>query len=401
MKKLKPKAILKQHFTEFFTDMPERPALCPHFAECGGCEYQNYPYASQIAAKKAVWERLVSAAGLDLPPAEIVESPKEFGYRQRMDYVFAFGAAGLRKRGSHRRIVDLQECPLLGERGFAAFRRAKELALAAGLTYHDYLRHDGFLRYFVVRQTRTGGLMLSLVTYSRGFAENIEQIAETLLREKLATCVYWLVNDTLSDLSFGTVERFWGEEQIREMYLGKTFLIGANTFAQANPDVAEQAYQRIVNANKGEKNVCDAYSGTGAIGELLAPHCEKITAVENVPDNVALAQIHAQINHATNIESVLADAQEFLINTARETASAGRFSAIVVNPPRSGIGEKAANALVTIGAPKLTYMSCNPQTLLQDLQILLPAYAPQSVTLFDMFPQTHHWETLCIMRRRD
>lgn len=402
MKKLKPKALLKQYMTDALAGAGERSPLCPHFAECGGCEYQNFAYASQIAAKRAVWARLVADAGLGLPPAEFVASPEEFGYRQRMDYVYAFGAAGLRRRGSHRRVVELTECPLLGARGFAAFHRARELAAAAGLTYHDYLRHDGFLRYLVVRRARPGGVMLSLVTYSRGFAEEVGRLAETLLAEGLATSVYWLENPTLSDLSFGEVVRFWGEEHLREEYLGKSFLIGPNTFAQANPAVAELAYGRIVEANRGEEAVCDAYSGTGAIGELLAPHCGRVIAVESVPDNVALARRHAEMNGAANIENVQADAQTFLLAAARaRTAGAPRpFSAVVVNPPRSGVGEKAAAALVDIGAPKLTYMSCNPQTLLTDLKTLLTAYHAESVGLFDMFPQTHHWETLVSLRKK-
>lgn len=402
MKKLKPKAILKQYMTEALAGAAGRAPSCPHFNECGGCEYQDYAYAAQTAAKLAVWTRLAAEVGLELPAAEITVSPREFGYRQRMDYVFAFAAAGLRQRRSFRRVVALQQCPLLGDAGFAAFRRARELAEENGLSSHDFIKHNGFLRYFVVRRTRPGGVMLSLVTYTREHAEAVEKIARALLAEKLATSVYWLHNPGLADMSFGEPVQFWGEEYLTETYAGKRFFIGPNTFAQANPDVAELAYQRIVRHNAGEKHVCDAYSGTGAIGELLAPHCEKITAVENVPANVELARLHAQANGAANIENVLDDAQNFLTATARAVTETGEtpYSAIVVNPPRSGIGEKAAQALVTIGAPKLTYMSCNPQTLITDLKTLLPVYRAESVTLFDMFPQTHHWETLVLLDKR-
>ncbi len=415
-----------------------RDPVCRHFGVCGGCEYQHVPYARQTAAKVAVFRDLAARHGVDglLPLNElpIVASPQEFGYRQRMDYVFAFGKAGLRERGSHKFVVALEECPLLGERGFAAFRRASELAQELGLESYNYLRNDGYLRYLVVRQCResTGAqVMLSLVTKSRAHEQAIETIAQALLNEGLAQSVHWLLQETISDVSFGDPLRHWGEECIVETYAGKQFRIGPNTFFQANPAVAEQAYARIaqfaaeVSAQKGGGiQAVDAYSGTGVIAQLIAPGCGNVAAVENVPDNVRLARENLQHNGIANVTLYEEDAGQFL------AAGSVRPELLVVNPPRTGLGPKAVAALRKVAAPYLAYMSCNPATLMEDLQGLLglsdelpaapaepfddhkPArprppkepgavYRATFVQLYDMFPQTRHWETLVLFQRQE
>ncbi|GHV23483.1 23S rRNA (uracil-5-)-methyltransferase RumA [Planctomycetales bacterium] len=401
MKKIRPRERLQQYLREALAGAPRVAPPCPHFGECGGCEYQNYAYSAQVAAKAAVWRRLVADAGLTLPEAHLARSQAEYGYRQRMDYVFAFGNAGLRRAGSHKHVVALTACPLCGDAGWRAFVRARDLAVAADLPAYDYLRHTGFLRYFVVRQTRRGEVMLNLVTKTPEFADKIETIATTLLAEGLAASVHWLCQESAADLSFGAPVRFWGRPVIYATYLGKDFAIGPNTFAQANALTAEQAYGEIVAANRGEPLLGDIYAGSGVIGDLLAPTCGHVVAVENVPENLALAREHAAAHRLDNWSLCSADAGQFLRDAATraEQNGAGEFSAVVVNPPRVGLAGAVA-ALLAVAPPRLTYMSCNPLTLLDDLKILLPHYVAEKIMLFDMFPQTPHWETLALLRRR-
>lgn len=426
-----------------------REPLCKHFGICGGCEYQHVPYIRQTTAKVAVFQKLVARQGLaevlPLKGLQIVSSPQEYGYRQRMDYVFAFDKAGLRERGSHKFVVALEECPLLGQRGFAAFNRAVELATKAELPCYNYLRNEGFLRYFVIRQSRDGGILLSLVTKSTEYAEEVARLAETLLAEKLVRSVYWLLQDTISDVSFGEPVLFWGAEFIEEAYADKRFLIGPNTFFQANPAVAEQAYGRIAEyaaeisrAAGGGIQAIDAYSGTGVIAQLICSGCGNVAAVENVPDNIRLARENLRNNNIENVTLYEEDAAKFL------AAGTVRPDLLIVNPPRSGMGPKAVAALRRVGAPRLAYMSCNPVTLLEDLRGLLgmsdqpseendtksasvttktsgfddhaPArpkvsaqtaeesgtrYRVTFMQLYDMFPQTRHWETLVFMEADD
>jgi 23S rRNA (uracil1939-C5)-methyltransferase len=67
----------------------------------------------------------------------------------------------------------------------------------------------------------------------------------------------------------------------------------------------------------------------------------------------------------------------------------------VVDPPRSGLGERVARKLANLGAPRVVYVSCDPATLARDLVVLLGAgYRMAQVHLVDLFPQTYHLETV-------
>lgn len=400
MKAIKPKHFVRNLLEKELEGVARCTPCCRHFGECGGCEFQDIEYPEQTAAKTRALQALIrqrDLAGVIAPEGiETIVSPCAYGYRQRMDYVFAFGWAGLRRRRTHKSVVPLEECPLLGERGFAAFTRARDLAHEYDLQCYNYLRHRGYLRYFVVRQSRDGQVLLSLVTKSREQGQEIEKIAQTLLDEGRATSVYWLVHEGMSDQSFGEIVGHYGAEYISEQYFGKRFLLGPNTFFQANPAVAEVAYGRIADfaAGKGVGLAIDAYSGTGVIAQLIAGSCGRVLAVENVPENVEIARLNIAHNQTANVEITVEDALAYLRGCPE------RADLVVVNPPRPGLGPEMAQALLAHNPAHLAYMSCNPLTLLSDIEILQQGYAVEKVTVFDMFPQTRHWETLVLFSRR-
>ncbi len=398
-RKIKPKHLLKQMLHDElapFADSAE-PA-CVHFGECGGCEFQNLSYEKQVAAKASVFRKMSVLNEIeDILPwdkLEIVSSPTDYRYRQRMDFVFAFNKAGLRKRNSHKWVVELEMCHLTGEKAFNAFKKAHELTVKNELDSYNYLSHHGFMRYFVVRQTRNGQVLLSLVTKSTENAGIIDSMAQELLDGGYADSIYWLLSDGMSDISFGAPVKYYGESHIFEEYLGKKFLIGPNTFFQANPNVAEQAYKKIANYAPEGKLAIDAYSGTGVIAQLMADKFEKVVAVENIDDNVDLAHINMENNGipTDKIEYLREDAVKFLRKTELQA------DYLVVNPPRTGLEPKACEGLCRLKPPLVAYMSCNPITLINDLKILKDHYKVEELTLFDMFPQTRHWESLLLLR---
>ncbi len=398
-KKLKPKQMLRNLLDLQMQDAPRVDPKCKHFGECGGCEFQNIEYQSQAEAKRRVLIELLTKNELNpLIPAETIAltpSPISFGYRQRMDYVFAFEKAGLRKRNSHKWVIDLEECPLLGDKPFRAFKRARELADERKLISYNYLRHEGYLRYFVIRRTRRGEILVSLVTKSREFAADINYIARTLLSEGLATSVHWLLQESISEVSFGESIQHWGSEYITEDYLNKSFYIAPNTFFQANPDVAEKAYSQIcrhVRESQAEF-IIDTYSGTGIIAQLISSEATEIIAVENVAENIEIARANLINNNIGNVKLIEEDAFKYLNSLDRTPEH------IIVNPPRVGLGEKACSELLRIAPEVISYMSCNPLTLVTDLKQLAATYKVTECTVYDMFPQTRHWETLVLLKK--
>lgn len=396
---MKAKELLRMLYKRTLKEIPRQEPACKHFAECGGCEFLDIPYEKQLRAKVSVFKQLIKRKGLSpvfpLKEIEIIASDRELAYRARMDYVYAFNNAGLRRRHSHRFVVDLEECPLISEKGFAAFKRAKELAQDYELESYDYIEHTGFLRYFVVRVTRSGSVMLLLVTKSKDREREIGKIAKALLDGGYVESVYWLLQEGISDVSSGESLQCYGAEYIKETYLGQEFLVAPDIFFQANAGVAEQAYAKIIEHIRQTKaqQVIDCYSGTGVIGQLLADKVESVLAIEENIENVKLAEKNMINNRITKVKNIVADAEIFLQDYK------GAIEHLVVNPPRAGLGRRTAESICRIAPEAISYMSCNPVTLASDMDVLREKYEIVECTLFDMFPQTRHFETLVLLRQ--
>ena len=75
---------------------------------------------------------------------------------------------------------------------------------------------------------------------------------------------------------------------------------------------------------------------------------------------------------------------------------AAKYDVVVVDPPRSGLDKNAINNLLSSGSNKIVYVSCSPITLARDINILKSKYEIKDITLFDMFPNTKHLESVCL-----
>jgi 23S rRNA (uracil1939-C5)-methyltransferase len=429
-KKLSDKRKLRDFFVGAVAEARTVAAACPHFGECGGCEFQDVPYEKQLDAKLAAFdfiadcvkgdfrERADVLAGDEAEAAEklrrraelldsalgrlhvdIVPSPIQLGYRQRMDYVFAFGQAGLRRANRHRQVVNLDACPLLGEQGFWVFQKALRLAREAGLPDYDYMRHTGDLRYFVVRRSRNGQVLLSLVTKTLERRDAVLSVLRTLVEEGDIASGYWLLAPGLGDVSFGEIQAVVGAEWIEEEMNSVRLRIGANTFFQSNPVVAEKAYASIAGFVPAGGRVLDMYSGVGSIAANIARSAGAVTAVENVPENVALAEGNIAANCLGNVQLLVDDSARYLLELAANP-DAPRPDMVVVNPPRPGVEGGGMRALKQLAPGRIAYLSCNPFTLLRNLAEILDEYAVRSLDVYDMFPQTRHFESLALLEKK-
>lgn len=357
---------------------------CKHFGKCGGCSLE-LPYKEQVELKREAVLAEASKKGVELPPLEVVESPKQYEYRNRMDYVFSFGKAGLREKGNWKGVFEVEECHLIDNKAFELFREMAQEARKEGLESYNVENHTGFLKYFVVRSTRKNEMMISLVTSTQENEDNIRKLC-TLALEKGATSANWILQDK-TDTGYGKVIETHGKPFITETLLGKDFKIGPNTFFQQNKEVAEKAFELIIQHAKGARTALDLYSGTGVIASLL-PTDIKVIAVENNPENEATAR--QQIGE--NVEYALSKTNDFF------KTYEGNPDVTIVDPPRAGL--ERALPKIAAASKKIIYMSCNPKTLMQDLQALQQEFRITHAYLLDMFPQTRHCEMLVIMEKQ-
>jgi tRNA/tmRNA/rRNA uracil-C5-methylase (TrmA/RlmC/RlmD family) len=333
------------------------------------------PYADEVARKAVALSELFGRE------VEVAPSPREYGYRTRMDYVFAWHKLGLRKKGDPRGILDLEEC-LLPER-FDLVLKAKEAIHRLGLKSYNYTRHKGYLRYVTLRVAPVSGqTMLIFLTNGR------DDAIRPLLDEAAAwaDAVVWAVSERRADVSHGEVRehrnRLWIEERIGDV----TLRFGPTSFFQANPWQTERLYAHAAERVQGV--VADVCCGVGGLALFAARHAERVVGVDNSAEGIAYAEHNAAANGIANVEFRVGDQQDFLREHACDT--------VILDPPRAGVGFKSARLVAAAAPARIVYVSCNPKVLAKELAHFR-GYEVKELAGFDLFPRTPHCELVAVL----
>ena len=424
---------------EILSPSPDETAedVCPHFGACGGCLYQTLPYEKQLSIKRDQVKALIDAVCPDYEFEGILGSPKEQGYRNKME--FSFGdevkdgpsALGMHRRGSFYDIVTTGECRIVHEDFRKILLCTKDFFDKAGIGFYKKMQHTGYLRHLLVRRAaRTGEILVDLITTSqtwllcgeeraaedgdgrdqtsvvsdeqasaaekRLFADWAQCLQELSLEGTLAGILHTR-NDTLADAvkNEGT-ETLYGRSYFYEEILGLRFRITPFSFFQTNSLGAEVLYEKVreyVGETRG-KTVFDLYSGTGTIAQILAPVAEKVVGVEIVEEAVLAARENAAGNGLSNCEFIAGDVLK-VVGELEE-----KPDLIVLDPPRDGIHPKAIGKIIDFGVNRMVYVSCKPTSLARDLVTLQEnGYRVEKICCVDMFPSTGNVETVCLLSK--
>jgi 23S rRNA (uracil-5-)-methyltransferase RumA len=399
-------ALTSKAFKNLITTHARTGALdeprCPHAERCGGCAFQERAYADQVASKasalREVWADLSPAIvpAEMLADLEVVPSPDPYNYRTRMDYVATKGRFGLRMRGRFNYIIELETCHLIPPAAFHVAHRLWLRSRELGLPDYNVRSHEGFLRYIVVRRSPQDTFMLAAVTAAGEYQDEMAQLAELALAQPGVLGFHWLLNDSLTDLSFGAPLRHWGVETLPMQVGQQTLHIGPNSFFQNNVHLLlpllGAVTEAVTSGPAPARRVADLYSGVGAIALHLAQHVEHVTAVESHPESVALARQNSSLNSITNVSMHEADTLAYL-----RGQPAGSFDTLVADPPRTGLGPEVCAELLRLAPRRIVYVSCNPLTQHDDLQQIAGSYRLTALRGYDMFPHTPHIETLAVL----
>jgi len=362
--------------------------LCPHFGSCGGCLFQDIEYEKQLEIKKEYLKRMFSDVPVLSPLlADLkVQGSSPYGYRNRMDFVAAFGRRGLRERGRFRHVVDIETCALMNDRMNFVWKKTRKAS--AAIEDYDYLAHKGFLRYTVIRSAHfTNEIMMTFVA-TRDSAE-LDPLINAV--KDHVDSLSLIVHDGLADLSIAPVTRDIKRGFIEENFDGTIYRITPNSFFQSNSPMALEMYHCIAGKTSGK--ALDLFSGVGSISLFAAKKSEHVTGVEIVQESVGAARANAERNNIANVDFICADALPFM----KENAHA--FDTLILDPPRTGAHPKAMKAIAQCAPQKIIYMSCNPATFKENI-LFLENYECVSFEAFDMFPQTPNLETLAVFERK-
>jgi 23S rRNA (uracil1939-C5)-methyltransferase len=395
------------HVSELIEAGPDRvEALCTHFGQCGGCRFQDYAYERQIESKhNQVRDALVRLGGIPDPPLQpIVPALSQYGYRNKVEYSFTLGEAGV-ALGFHRagrwdQVLDLSECRLTTDVGNAIRTAVRDWAREEGLDAYDQNTHSGYLRHLVVREGRNTGQVLVMLVTAAGEKFDPDYLIETLRRFPEVHSIHWAINESQAEVTNLPSRLLWGAEWIEEEILGLRFRIRPNAFFQTNTEMAEKLYELAIDAAglTGAETVYDLYCGTGTIGLALAGRALTVWGIEISEEAVACAIENATLNGVTNSAFFAGNVGQVL-QELRERS--GDPDVVVVDPPRAGLAGKGLRRTGELQAPRIVYVSCNPTTLAGDLKVLREDYGYELLrcTPVDMFPHTPHIESVSLLER--
>lgn len=356
--------------------------ICPYFGKCGGCLFQDIEYKNQLEIKKRYLNGLFDGK----ISVDSVKPSTEYNYRNRMDFVAAFGKRGLRQRGDFKTVFDIEQCPIMQKESNILWKGLRKQL--ENIEDYDYINHEGFLRYTVIRQAAfTKEVMCSFVV------KEDKPLPQSLTDFSLenADSASVILSDGLADVSFGPVINNIKQGYITEEFDGIKYRIAPNSFFQSNSKTAVEMYRVIKENVYG--NVMDLYSGVGSISLFVADAADSVTGVEIVEEAVSSAEENRKINEISNVNFVCQDARKFMRENSR------KFDTLILDPPRAGIHPKMLKSIDIFRPETIIYMSCNPATFKDNL-VLLDDYNLEYFEAFDMFPQTPHVETLAVMKRK-
>ena len=384
---------------------PERVAPpCRYFEICGGCHLQHMAYQQQLNFKQSVIERLFRESNLYHPSLTIhsIEGmPEPLHYRNKTQLpLFLSGGEihyGLYRAGTHQ-AIPVEHCPVESREANIALKTVRDWARQYHISSYDERHHTGLLRHVVVRKgVFTGQVMVVLVTTDF----EIPHLPTLLTNLKAALpglhSMQLNLNDSRTNVILGNENRLlWGESFIEEQLLGLRFQIFPNTFFQINSIQTLKMLNRLKQSlNLTDTDILwDIYCGVGVLALAAATAVQHVYGIELNEQAVAAATENARLNRISNASFICADATE-LSNSAHSLAAP---SVVIVDPPRKGLTPLLISQIARYRPRAIAYLSCNPVTLVRDLSEFKKFhYLPKAVYPFDLFPQTHHIETLCIL----
>ncbi|MEZ5428610.1 MAG: class I SAM-dependent RNA methyltransferase [Pyrinomonadaceae bacterium] len=321
---------------------------CQYFGRCGGCDFQQMPYPVQLEAKIEIIRDCLRRIGkIDFPDEiRMIPSPKPFGYRTRAQWHLETRRkkTGYYGRNSNR-VIDVETCSILSQELQGAFEE---------------------------------------------------------LRKNIDWQAYWSETVRIeASAAGGEVSLFSDEiiEPTREIEFqldGNRYFFNANTFFQGNFFLIGELTETALAGAEGEKAL-DLYCGVGLFTLPLAKKFGTVIGVEASDRAVDFAEKNAAVAGLENIGFYRRAVSDFLVLNPDELKE---IDFVVLDPPRSGTEKGVIEGLIGAAPRRISYVSCEPSILARDLRILeAGGYRIESITAIDLFPQTHHIETVVRMEK--
>lgn len=378
-------------------------SLCPVFRQCGGCQLWDMPYEKQLEWKQRELKKILG--GL-CPLDPILGMKNPFHYRNKVHAVFDRDSrgniiSGIYQENSHI-VVPVDSCLIEDQQADQIIVTIRGLLKSFKIKTYDEDTGYGLLRHVLVRKGfATGEIMVVLVTASPIFPSKNNFVKALRQRHPEITTIIQNINGRGTSMVLGDREHvLYGKGYIEDVLCGCRFKISARSFYQVNPVQTEVLYRKALEfaGLTGKETVVDAYCGIGTIGLIASSQAGQVIGVELNPEAVRDAVGNAKANDIKNVRFYCNDSGRFLTEMARR---GGKADVVIMDPPRSGSTEEFMDSIARVGARRVVYVSCGPDTLARDLKYMKKlGYKAVKGVGVDMFCGTRHVETVVLLSHK-
>ena len=372
---------------------------CPYGKDCGGCNLLNKKYNDTLDIKLKHVNELFKQTNINYQIKECVASPNKTAYRNKM--IIGFKnlkgniIAGFYEEGSHH-IVNIDKCIMHTDTQNKIFRDFLNIIKKLHLEIYDEDKRYGLIRYLLIREAlTTKEIMLVIVTSTNIFPARSALVKELRRLNPNITTIIQNINPRKTSIVLGEEQRILFGPGFIYDYIGNIkFRLGPKSFFQVNPAQAYNLYKEVKRLAdlKGCETVIDAYSGVSTISAFIAKDAKKVISIENNKEACLAGISNLKDNYIKNVYVENEDATNYLVNEAKLHHT---YDVVVLDPPRSGSTPEFINAVASISAKKVIYVSCGPDTLVRDLKLFInKGYKIKEAKCFDMFCFSNHIESV-------
>lgn len=334
---------------------------CPYYYECGGCNLMHQKYKNQLEFKKEkVINNLKHISNIDIRRLDIIYY-KDFLYRNHVILSVNKDKVGFYKYHTNE-VIDIKKCIISNEKINKCIKDINSFVT----TYKD----NNIDR-------------ISIKAYNEVLI-NIESPDFKLIRE----FIKYIKFDSL----YINNEHICGIKYITANLNKLIYRVSSTDFFQKNTEMTIKLYDYINDLVNKNDNVLDLYCGSGGIGIYVSNKCRSVIGIEVVEEGIENAKANALINNIKNIRFIKGKVEDNLEDIKC-------IDTIIVDPPRIGLNKKAIDDILKIDSNRIIYVSCNSVTFARDLNLLKDNYKLKSIKLFDLFPNTHHVESVALLEK--
>jgi len=381
---------------EIINKSPERiDSDCKTYNRCGGCSLRHISYKETLKIKKEKVQNLVDKMlKTKIKVEDVIGMDEPLFYRNKAIYpISKEKEVGVFANRSHN-IIPIKECKIQTK---LSQEIAKYILNNWKETIYDEKTGKGLLRNIMIKEGFSTNEIMCVLVQNGNKKYDCTELVQRF--PNIKTVVINIntknTNVVLSDKNIIV----YGNGYINDKLGEYTFKISPNSFYQVNPIQTERIYNLAIEKAqlKKEDILCDLYCGIGTIGIFASKYVSKVYGIEIVKEAFEDAKENARINEIRNIDFILGDVEEAFDKLLKSNI---KPNVVFIDPPRKGLDNNTIKNLMNLKLERLIYVSCNPATLMRDLQKLEEVYSIKSITPVDNFCYSSHVEVITVLEKR-